>query len=255
MDLIEISDNTKRHPWETARKVIVNKFISTVKKENIKILDVGSGDAYLANSFTKKFSNSYSYCVDTGYNPDIVKEIENTFKNDKLFLYSTLNEVDVKTVDVVTLLDVIEHVPKDVELLTKIIDQPYINESTFFIISVPAYQVLFSQHDVLLKHYRRYSLKKLKETVSQCDFKIIDSGYFFFILIIPRLIQLFREKIASNKSQELGNLGTWKGGKLISAIIKTILLLDYITGRAFKFIGINLPGLSCYVICQRNRTS
>ena len=253
MDLIEISNNTIRHPWETARKIITSKFISSIQKKNIKILDVGSGDAYLADSFTKKFHNSRSYCVDSGYTSNLINKIENTFKNNNLNLYSSLNDVEVNTIDIVTLLDVIEHVPNDVNFIKNIISQPYINDDTFFIISVPAYQTLFSRHDELLKHYRRYNLPKLKETVNKCDLKFIDSGYFFSILIIPRLIQLIIEKVSSKKNKELDNLGTWEGGKSTSAIIKTILLLDYKIGRVFKFIGINLPGLSCYVICQKNK--
>lgn len=247
MDLIEITNNSNRHPWEDARRIIASKFISSRKKKNIKLLDVGSGDAYLADDFTKKFHNCHSYCVDTGYTSEIKNKIENTYKNNNLNLYSSLKDVDVNTIDIVTLLDVIEHVPNDVDFLNSIISQPYINNDTFFIITVPAYQSLFSRHDELLKHYRRYSLPKLKETVTKCDLKFIDSGYFFFTLLIPRIIK----KISSKSDEKLDNLGTWKGGKLTTTIIKSILLFDYKIGRVFKFIGINLPGLSCYIICQK----
>ena len=34
-------------------------------------------------------------------------------------------------------------------------------------------------------------------------------------------------------------------------IIKSILLLDYKINRCIKVLGINLPGLSCYVICKK----
>ena len=57
MDLLEITDNKNRHPWEIARKIIVSKLIDKTQKKNIKILDIGSGDAFLANSFTKRSKN------------------------------------------------------------------------------------------------------------------------------------------------------------------------------------------------------
>ncbi|SEH05289.1 methyltransferase domain-containing protein [Candidatus Venteria ishoeyi] len=251
MDLIEITNNTNRHPWETARKIIVNKFIWSLRKKNNKILDVGSGDAFVANGFTKKFPNSHSYCVDTGYTSALINKIENIFKNSNLNLYRSLSDVEVNTIDIVTLLDVIEHVPNDVDFLNNIIRQPYITNDTFYIITVPAYQTLFSGHDEKLKHYRRYNLQKLKETVNKCDLKFIDSGYFFSILIIPRIIELVIEKTSSKKNKDSDNLGTWEGGKMTSAIIKNILLFDYKIGRMFKLFGINFPGLSCYVICQK----
>lgn len=251
MDLLEITDNKNRHPWEIARKIVVNKFINRIEKKNIKLLDVGSGDAYLADSFTKKNLDVHSYCVDTEYTPTLINEIEKAFKNDNLNLYSSLNDVEVDTIDIVTLLDVIEHVPRDVDFLNDIIKRAYISDNTYFIITVPAFQTLFSRHDELLRHYRRYNLQQIKKKVIQCNLKLIDSGYFFSVLIFPRLLQLFIEKAQLKKNKELGNLGTWKGGKLITAIVKNILLLDYEIGRVFKLLGINLPGLSCYIICKK----
>lgn len=251
MDLLEITDNKNRHPWEIARKIIVNNLISSIEKNIINILDVGSGDAYLADNFTKEFYGSRSYCVDTEYTQFLINEIENTFENRNLNLYSSLGEVAVNTIGIVTLLDVIEHVPSDVDFLNDIIGQTYVNNNTFFIITVPSYQALFNRNDYLLKHYRRYNLAKLKKTVNKCDLKCIDSGYFFSILIIPRLIQIISEKTWSKKNKDIDNLSSWKHGKLTSAIIKNILLADYRIGRIFKFFGINLPGLSCYVICTK----
>lgn len=251
MDLIEISGNSVRHPWETARKAIVEKFITRTRKKDIRFLDVGSGDAYVADGFTRSFKNSTAYCVDSGYSQDLIDQIEKTFQNNQLNLYADLSEVKLENVDIVTLLDVIEHVPDDTALLNSIIEQPYVKKGTFFIITVPAFQSLFSHHDVLLKHFRRYNLRRLKEAVGKCNLEVITGGYFFSILIGPRLIQIFKERISSEKAPELGNLGTWKGGKLISRVIKTILMLDYQIGRLFRFFGVNLPGLSCYIVCQK----
>ena len=251
MDLLEITDNKNRHPWEIARKIIVSKLIDKTQKKNIKILDIGSGDAFLANSFTKRSKNYYTYCVDTEYTTELINEIEDGFKNKNLKLHSTLNDVKVDKIDITTLLDVIEHVPVDIDFLNGIISKPYINNTTHFIITVPAYNTLVSEHDELLKHYRRYNLKSLKQTVNKCNLDVIDGGYFFTILILPRLVQILLKKINIKKGKKNSTLGTWKGGKLITTIIKSILLLDYKINRCIKVLGINLPGLSCYVICKK----
>lgn len=253
MDLIEINENSsKRHPWELARKIIVTKFISKLKNSNIKILDVGSGDAYLANSFTINFENSYCYCVDTAYTETQINKINSDFSNKKLKLHASLNDLKVPTIDIVTLLDVIEHVPSDVDFLNSIINQSFIKEDTYFIISVPAYQTLYGKHDVALKHYRRYNLKKLKQTITKSNLNYIDGGYFFSSLLIPRAAQLIMEKMHYKKDENLDNLGNWEGNNLITFIIKNILLFDYYLSKIFKAAGINVPGLSCYVICSKN---
>lgn len=251
MDLIEISENTNRHPWEIARKIIVNKWMSKlIQKKKFKILDVGSGDAYLADSFTNAFPESIAFCVDTGYTIDMINTISNNLGNNNLNFYPSLEIVKGNDINIVTLLDVLEHVPNDVELLNKIINQPYINSETCFIITVPAFQSLFSNHDNLLKHYRRYNLRDLKRTINECGLKSFNSGYFFSILITPRVLQLIVEKVLA-KNKRPDNLGKWRGSKATTSLIKNVLLLDFKIGEFLKIIGINLPGLSCYIICKK----
>ncbi|MDO7172751.1 methyltransferase domain-containing protein [Mariniflexile sp. AS56] len=251
MDLIEINeDNTTRHPWETSRKIIINKFISRIKKSDIEILDVGSGDAYLANSFTSNFKNTYSNCVDIGYTDAQINKIKNNFNNKNLKLHTTLSAVKTNKIDIVTLLDVIEHVPSDIDFLNDIIKQPFISKDTYFIITVPAYQSLFSQHDIALKHYRRYNLKKLKQVITKVNLNYIEGGYFFTTLLITRCFQLIIEKTASKKNKNLDNLGNWKGNRVLTKITKNTLLLDFHVSRLLKKTGLNLPGLSCYIICS-----
>ncbi len=253
MDLLEITDNKIKHPWELARKVIVNQLISSVQKENINILDVGSGDAYLADNFTREFPNTQAHCVDTGYTTENVDQIEHNFQNTKLHLYNSLDKVTINAVNVVTLLDVIEHVPDDVALLNAILEKSYINKNSFFLITVPAYQSLFSRHDELLLHYRRYNLQLLHKTAAATNLKVLDSGYFFATLLIPRILQVLTEKFSSKQDKELGNLGTWKGSPFTTSLIKNVLLMDYRISRLFKFLGIKLPGLSCYMLCTCNK--
>ena len=81
MDLIELANVDNRHPWETSRKAIVKKLISSLKISEINFLDVGSGDAYVANELTKDFDRSRVSCVDIEYTPDIINQIQVNFCN------------------------------------------------------------------------------------------------------------------------------------------------------------------------------
>ncbi|KAI4452578.1 hypothetical protein C823_007162 [Eubacterium plexicaudatum ASF492] len=42
------------------------------------------------------------------------------------------------------------------------------------LITVPAFQNLFSLHDIQLKHFRRYNYKSLYHVLDQAGYKIID---------------------------------------------------------------------------------
>src|SRR4030095_9935198 len=65
------------------------------------------------------------------------------------------------TFDLVLLLDVIEHVEDDAGFLDGSI-VPHLAPGGVLIVSVPAYQGLYSSHDDALAHHRRYSPGRLR---------------------------------------------------------------------------------------------
>ena len=62
--------------------------------------------------------------------------------------------------DVVLLMDVIEHLPDDVTFLRNV--SHVCSKGGRVIIAVPAFQLLWSQHDVTFKHHRRYGAAQLE---------------------------------------------------------------------------------------------
>ncbi|MGQ0562344.1 MAG: class I SAM-dependent DNA methyltransferase [Gemmatimonadota bacterium] len=70
--------------------------------------------------------------------------------------------------DVVTLLDVLEHVDDDVASLATIRD--LLRPGGLLVCTVPAHQYLWSEHDVLNEHKRRYSRSELRR-------KLLDAGF------------------------------------------------------------------------------
>ena len=72
--------------------------------------------------------------------------------------------------DYIILADVLEHIRNDkaaLESLRKLL-KPYGQ----ILITVPAYNFLFSKKDLILKHYRRYGYNQIKILVSK-KFKIL----------------------------------------------------------------------------------
>lgn len=140
MDLIESNFSiAQRHPWELSRSSIVSGLIKRCVRSNRKkqILDVGSGDAYVAHGFTKTL-NAECKCVDIGYTDDTIQKIKEIYNNPNLKLYGSLEDVHPKEeMDVVTLLDVIEHVPDDVAMINEIISSGLVGKETLVLITVP----------------------------------------------------------------------------------------------------------------------
>ena len=72
--------------------------------------------------------------------------------------------------DIITALDVIEHIDDDAGSL-QILHRALGDDGTA-IITVPAYQFLWSQHDVDNQHKRRYSKSELKRKLEEAGFKV-----------------------------------------------------------------------------------
>ena len=60
-------------------------------------------------------------------------------------------------------------------------------------ITVPAYQVLFTKKDIILGHYRRYTIHEIKNIFK--EFRIKKLSYFNFFLFFPISISLIIYKI------------------------------------------------------------
>ena len=84
--------------------------------------------------------------------------------------------------------DVIEHIEDDFEFLSSL--YKLIQTEGKIYISVPAFQMLWSEEDIDAGHFRRYTLKSAEKVLLKAGFKPIYSTYFFSPLVLP--IFLFR---------------------------------------------------------------
>ncbi|MBK8398732.1 MAG: methyltransferase [Leptospiraceae bacterium] len=174
-----------------------NVILSLINNRKIKsVLDIGAGSGYFAKIILERTDAEFAICIDTGYE----KDFEETYSGKKIYFKREVAEN--LNVDLVLLMDVIEHVSDDQQFLeswTKKIN----NEDALFIVTVPAFQFLFSTHDIFLEHFRRYNIFNLRRLMINCGMKIHLIFYFYGVLFFPiAIIRLFK-KIFSVKNQEL----------------------------------------------------
>jgi hypothetical protein len=79
--------------------------------------------------------------------------------------------------------DVIEHVQDDAAFLTSCLTQ--LKDGGWVVITVPAFMFLWSEHDELNNHYRRYTRKLLLETMSKAGLVPERISYFNTWLFLP----------------------------------------------------------------------
>ena len=182
----------KKHWWFVSKKKIVLDFIDRYlsTNDNHKILDIGCGSGLMLNALEQ---------IGDTYGMDMSDEAINFSR--EIFSGTVKKGMlpDNIPYDVVAL-DVIEHVDDDRASLTAI--RSHIVEGGQAIISVPACMFLWSEHDVLNEHKRRYTLEELKGKLIEAGFTIEKISYFntflFPLISLVRIINnLLKRKGAS----------------------------------------------------------
>jgi hypothetical protein len=91
------------------------------------------------------------------------------------------------------MLDVIEHIEDDYSVVKDAFS--VLDSGSYMIASVPAYQWLWSRHDEIHMHYRRYTITQIRDVFKAAGFKVIYSSHFNSILFFPAVIKRFVDKI------------------------------------------------------------
>lgn len=92
-------------------------------------------------------------------------------------------ESDYRGASVITMLDVLEHIEDDRAFLAELAGK--MEPGAMVLMTVPAMPSLWSNWDVLLGHYRRYTKASLGSAVELSGFEIVERSYLF-----PELIPL-----------------------------------------------------------------
>ena len=169
------------HWWHKAkRKLVISFFKKYLSKKNSRILDVGCGTGKNLAAFSRfgnvsgidNSSDAIAFCKKRGFVKVKKGSIEKIPYRNSSF-------------DVVTALDVLEHVD-DVKALEEI--NAVLNKDGILVITVPAFRWLWSKWDEVLYHKRRYTEKSISKILKDSGFQIITISYVYSFLVLPTLI-------------------------------------------------------------------
>ncbi|MFZ5616804.1 MAG: class I SAM-dependent methyltransferase [Pseudomonadota bacterium] len=137
------------------------------------LLDVGAGSGVFSRMLTRDGVADEAVCVDPNYTDEWLAE-----HREGAVRY--VRSVAECVAPLVLMIDVIEHVDDDVALISGYaqIAKP----GTKFLISVPAFNFLWSSHDDFLEHRRRYTLETLERAVEAAGLEPLTLRYFFGML-------------------------------------------------------------------------
>lgn len=100
--------------------------------------------------------------------------------------------------DIVTALDVIEHVENDLRALTEM--KRVCKKGGILFLIVPAHKWLWSSNDEAYHHHRRYDVKRIKHLAKVCRLEIFTISHFNIFLVPFFIFLTFLKKIFPNKN-------------------------------------------------------
>tara|TARA_B100001175_G_C19326964_1_gene550542 strand:- start:52 stop:765 length:714 start_codon:yes stop_codon:yes gene_type:complete len=176
-------ENFDNHWWFESRKNIIEKIIQKNFKRKINILDYGAGSGVNINMLSKfgKVNIYEPHKQTTNY-------LLNKYSGKK---FKILKKISNKKYDLIVLADVLEHIKKDKKKIEELSKK--LKKNGKILITVPAFKILFTKKDIILGHYRRYSISEIKKIFK--EFKIIKLSYFNFFLFFPISVSLIIYKL------------------------------------------------------------
>ena len=195
MDLKESALVDVETHWYYQSKLVPFKLnLKKYSKEIRKIVDIGAGSGFFARSLTDFNNGGTAICVDPNYSA------ESSERNGALIF---VREIDDPSADLYLFVDVLEHVEDDLKLLKQYTTNA--PSGALIMISVPAFQSLWSSHDEFLGHYRRYRLKQFRKLIENADLQIVQCNYIFG-LIFPIAWFVRKLRRSNHPSSDLSSI-------------------------------------------------
>ncbi len=176
MDLKEealLGDGTARHWYYRAKLAALTDALAGLPPGIV--LDVGAGSGFFARSLLERGAATQAVCVDPGYAAD----------HDETVATRPLafrRELPAAAADAVLMMDVLEHVADDGALLRSAAGR--LAPGGRIVVTVPAFQWLWSGHDVFLGHYRRYTLGRLERLLRDAGLRV-EFAHYLYGAVLP----------------------------------------------------------------------
>ena len=168
------------HWWFRGRRRIIEKIILSLKlPPNLNILEVGcgmGGNLKMLAKYGKVYAlDSHEEAAKYAKSLNIEAEVAQVIIPDKNLAFITERKFDL-----IVLFDVLEHLGNADECLKVLHDA--LKPSGRIIVTVPAFQFLWSQHDISQHHKLRYGKKQLEQILDKSGFKVNYITFFNFWL-------------------------------------------------------------------------
>jgi 2-polyprenyl-3-methyl-5-hydroxy-6-metoxy-1,4-benzoquinol methylase len=179
--------------WRVRERILLDTIEAVVRVRPVRILDVGCGDG-LFFDVLQRFGDV------TGIETDPTTLGKQNQWADRI----VIGEFDESFTppdpfDVILMLDVIEHVPNADRLLRNA--ARVLTPNGHLLVTVPAFQWLWTSHDEVNHHVKRYAAADLRRTLEDAGLTVLQTRYLFQSLVLPKLAVRMAEALELRRTR------------------------------------------------------
>ena len=242
MDLKEehvIGNKIYDHWYYIAKGKAMRKFLDGVRIP--EVLDVGAGSGTFSRQLLDEGFCDSAVCLDPNYAEE---RTEN--HNGKQIRF--VKHFEKSSQKLILMMDVLEHVADDVTLLKKYSDS--VEPGGHIFITVPAFQFIWSGHDVFLEHHRRYTIPMIEEVVKRADPTLIPvKTRYFFACLFPAVAAI---RLCKKVLLDRGALKMQSELKLYPDWLNKALIVAHDVECRTVFSFNKFCGLTVFCMCRKN---
>jgi SAM-dependent methyltransferase len=221
----------EEHHWWFAgrRRILLSVLEGALPAEPIpgsrQILDVGCGTGMMLSELTR-----YGDAFGVDASEDALEACRSRGLKQVQRADSPPLPFERESFDVITVLDVLEHLDDDVGMLGDL--HRLLRPGGLLLVTVPAYMFLWGPHDEINEHRRRYTEPQLRRGLVEAGFRASRTTYFNTLLFPPIAALRLLRRLRGSRAKAASDLAATPPG-LVDLILTRVFGLEAVLLRHF----------------------
>jgi ubiquinone/menaquinone biosynthesis C-methylase UbiE len=170
-ELAEMHEVEVDHWWFAGKRILFKRLLAErLARPSLRMLDVGSGTGAVPQDFS-----SFGWMCASDRSLDAMRFARGRGVSDVMVCDASALPIADASIDLVLAFDVVEHVDDDRAMLAEL--ARVVRPGGAVAIHVPAWPSLWSRHDEVLEHKRRYTRRALRKLIDDSGLQLEYLGW------------------------------------------------------------------------------